>query len=169
MPLVSIIIPVYCRMECIKRTVKEVLKQSLKDIEVICVDDGSDDQTWDVLKDLSKLDSRVIIFHKDNGGAGSARNLGIKESSGEYLFFLDSDDSLCSYTVIQELYEAAKKNEAKVCGGRLLILDDVGIHPEEATDLKKEGFVFFENHQWHYHFTRFIYKSSMIKQNGIAL
>ncbi len=131
------------------------------------MDDGSTDDSLKIIQEFTTLDSRVRVFHQENAGAGSARNLGIKEARGEYIFFLDSDDSLCSYSVLQDLYDIAKKNKADVCGGRLLILDDNGIHLEEMTDLKEEGFFCFDQHQWHYYFTRFIYKSSMIRCNEL--
>ena len=166
MPLVSVIIPVYNRQGCIEDTVKNTLKQTLDDIEIICVDDGSSDGTWDVLLRLTEFDNRVRVFHKENGGAGSARNMGIEESKGEFLFFLDSDDSLCDRNVLRTLYNAAKENDASVCGGKLLIENSSGIIIAEETKMD-DGFVEFEDYQKCYYFTRFIYSRRMIVDSKI--
>lgn len=89
MPKVSIIIPVYNSEHFIKDTLDSVFKQTYKDFEVIVVDDGSTDSTYSLLK---RYGNRIVLLRKQNGGPASARNLGIKHSTGKYICFLDSDD-----------------------------------------------------------------------------
>lgn len=89
---VSVIIPVYNREKYIEEAVKSVLAQSLKDFEIIIVDDGSTDSTVQICRRLSERDERIRLFSSGHFGVSAARNKGIKNSSGDYIFFLDSDD-----------------------------------------------------------------------------
>ena len=84
------------------------MNQSLKDIEIICVDDGSTDGSLDVLKEYSNKDNRFKIFHQNNKGAGFARNKAIEESSGEFIIFVDSDDWI-EREMCEKLYDHAQK------------------------------------------------------------
>ena len=88
--MISIIIPTYNRANIINRTIMSVLAQTEKDLEVIIIDDGSTDNTCNIIKNLN--DNRIQYFYKKNGGAASARNLGLSKAQGKYITFLDSDD-----------------------------------------------------------------------------
>jgi glycosyltransferase involved in cell wall biosynthesis len=90
MPKVSVIIPTYNRAEMVKEAISSVLAQTLSDLEVIVVDDGSADHTRQTVESLN--DGRVQYFYKENGGPASARNFGLSKAKGEYITFLDSDD-----------------------------------------------------------------------------
>ncbi|MDD5454425.1 MAG: glycosyltransferase [Candidatus Ratteibacteria bacterium] len=89
-PLISVIIPAYNRAKFLEEAVKSVLAQTYKNWELIIVDDGSTDDTSEVVKKF--LDERIIYLHQDNKGASAARNKGILKAKGEYIAFLDSDD-----------------------------------------------------------------------------
>lgn len=91
-PLFSIVIPVYKVEKYLDKCVSSVISQNFKDIEIILVDDGSPDRCPQICDDLSKKDDRIKVIHKPNGGLSDARNVGINESSGDYILFLDSDD-----------------------------------------------------------------------------
>ena len=93
-PLVSVIIPAYNAEDRIKRAVDSVLSQSMQKTEVIIVDDGSSDDTYRICEELSKEDDRIRLLKKENGGASSARNAGIDIATGDYIYFVDSDDEL---------------------------------------------------------------------------
>ena len=99
---VSVIIPVYNVKPYLKRCVESVLNQSYKNIEIVLVDDGSTDESGKMCDDLSNEDKRIQVFHKANGGLGSARNCGIEHSKGEYILFLDSDDYI-EHNTIEEM------------------------------------------------------------------
>jgi glycosyltransferase involved in cell wall biosynthesis len=94
----SIIVPVYNAAAFLEATVQSVFDQTCSDWELLLIDDGSTDGETGALCDrIAAKDNRITSFHKSNGGAGDARNYGIPRASGDYLFFLDSDDELCSY------------------------------------------------------------------------
>ena len=90
--MVSIIIPVYNTAKYLHKCLSSIINQSYKDFEVICVDDGSTDNSLAVLQDYQKIDDRIIIVSRENGGVSKARNIGIEHASGEYITFIDSDD-----------------------------------------------------------------------------
>ncbi|MCS7063994.1 MAG: glycosyltransferase family 2 protein, partial [Methylacidiphilales bacterium] len=89
MPKFSVIIPTYNRAPLLKQTLDSVLNQSFLDYEIIIVDDGSTDDTWQYLQSLRV---KVTYYRQDNKGPAAARNLGAQHASGDYLAFLDSDD-----------------------------------------------------------------------------
>lgn len=92
MPSVSVIIPAYNAEDYISQCISSVLSQTLSDIEVIVVDDGSTDKTPDIVEELSASDARLRLIRQENQYAGAARNTGIKAAGGDYLYFLDADD-----------------------------------------------------------------------------
>ena len=107
-PSISIIIPIYKVEKYLKRCVESVRKQTLTDLEIILVDDGSPDDCPRICDEYLKEDSRIKVIHKQNGGLASARNAGMNIATGKYLFFLDSDDWL-ELDGMQRLYETAEK------------------------------------------------------------
>ena len=91
-PLISIIMPVYNGENYIKRALDSLINQTYKNIEIICIDDGSEDSSLKIIKDISKNDSRIKVFNHKNSGPGKTRNVGILNASGEYIMFCDADD-----------------------------------------------------------------------------
>ena len=91
-PIVSVIMPVYNGETYLRQCLDSVVNQTLKEIEIICVDDGSSDRSVEILKEYAAKDERVMVLQQANAGAGAARNNGLSKASGKYLSFLDSDD-----------------------------------------------------------------------------
>ena len=91
-PLISVIIPIYNVEKYLRKCLDSVISQTQKDIEVILVDDGSDDKSGDICEEYVPLDGRIKVIHKENGGVSSARNVGLDVSTGEYIGFVDGDD-----------------------------------------------------------------------------
>ncbi len=112
-PLISVIIPVYNVEKYLVRCIESVCGQSYQNIEIILIDDGSTDRSGQICEDKSKEDNRIIVFHKKNGGQGTARNKGLDLCTGEYITFLDSDDMM-EASCIEELYRFLKKNELDI-------------------------------------------------------
>ena len=110
---VSIIIPVYNTKKYLEQCVFSIVEQTYQNIEILLVDDGSTDGTSDLCDEIAKKDSRVRVIHKTNGGAATARNLGIDEATGEYVMFVDSDDWLDT-DAVENLVEHADKNNTDV-------------------------------------------------------
>lgn len=106
-PKVSVIIPVYNVEKYLDDCLENVVNQTLQDIEIICINDGSTDNSLEILRKYENKDERVKIIDKENGGLSSARNAGIKEAKGEYILFLDSDD-MVSKGLCKNVYHLAK-------------------------------------------------------------
>lgn len=96
MPIISVIVTIYNAELWIKRCLNSILSSSLKDIEIILVDDGSTDHSLEIIQGYAKSDNRIIVIHTPNGGPGHARNIGIDKSKGKYVMFVDSDDFITS-------------------------------------------------------------------------
>ncbi|MEF9919500.1 glycosyltransferase family 2 protein [Anaerorhabdus sp.] len=92
--MISVIVPIYNIQEYIYDTLDSLIKQTYSDIEVLMIDDGSSDNSSEICKIFSKNDKRFIYYHKDNGGLSSARNLGLEKARGDFIFFLDGDDTI---------------------------------------------------------------------------
>ena len=124
-PLVSIIIPVYNIMDCLEKCVDSCINQTYKNIEIIMVDDGSTDGTGLLCDKLKEKDDRIRVFHKENGGSSSARNMGIEHAMGEYLGFVDSDDFI-SPTMYEELVNAVLEYQVPIAQVSRDEIDDKG-------------------------------------------
>lgn len=111
--MISVIIPVYNVEDYLVECLDSVSNQSFKDIEIICVNDGSTDMSPKILDDYVKKDSRIKIITQENNGLGHARNTGLKYAAGEYVLFVDSDDFLCE-NALEELYSNASSNNSDV-------------------------------------------------------
>ena len=92
MPKVSVIVPVYNVEKYLHECLDSVINQTLKDIEIICINDGSTDNSLKILREYEKKDNRIIVFNQKNKGGGAARNVGLAHAKGEFLAFLDGDD-----------------------------------------------------------------------------
>jgi len=112
-PDISIIIPVYNSSKYLRQCLDSIISQTITDIEIICVDDGSTDNSLDILNEYKQKDSRIIILQQKNKGGGAARNLGLSVAQGKYLSFLDSDDYF-NLDMLQSAYETAEKYNADV-------------------------------------------------------
>ena len=108
---ISVIIPVYNVEKYLRKCLSSVINQSFKNIEIICVNDGSSDNSLRILSEYEHLDDRILLISQSNKGLGSARNKGIEYSKGKYLFFLDSDDYI-ELNTLEELFNHAEKTDA---------------------------------------------------------
>lgn len=111
--LISVIIPVYNLKPYINKCLSSVVAQTYKNLEIICVDDGSTVGSSDLLDLWAEKDNRIVVIHKVNGGVSSARNAGLDHAKGEYIAFIDGDDYV-DKTMYEELYKAAKSNNADI-------------------------------------------------------
>lgn len=110
-PLVTIVIPVFNREWCLSVCLESVVRQTYTNLQIIVVDDGSTDNSYVICQDYQKRDKRIICIKTENGGPGRARNIGISQSCGKYITFIDSDDSV-DRDYIRKMVEAAEKNNA---------------------------------------------------------
>lgn len=124
---VSVIIPVYNVEKLLRKCLDSILNQTLKDIEIIIVNDGSPDNSQQIIDEYTKqCPNTITSIIKENGGQGSARNVGISIAKGEYISFVDSDDYL-SPTALEEMYNLAKKRKSDI-----VICDMIDHYPDKT-------------------------------------
>ncbi len=111
---VSIIVPIYNAEKYLEQTLSSLINQSLRDIEIICVNDGSTDGTLELLEDFAKRDERIVVVTTPNSGQSAARNLGLKLAKGEYVGFLDADD-WAEPDAFEKLYNISNGNDIGIC------------------------------------------------------
>ena len=114
--LITIIIPVYNVEKYIEKNIQSVISQTYNKLEIILVDDGSKDNSGKICDEYAKTDNRISVIHKENGGLSDARNKGLEISTGNWIFFLDSDDFLPKFS-IETLYNLAINNNADISVG----------------------------------------------------
>lgn len=117
MPKVSVVIPVYNVEAYLRQCLDSVVNQTLSDIEIICVDDGSTDSSMAILREYSEGDPRIRVLSREHTNAGAARNAGMAVATGEYLGFVDSDD-WCETTLFEKAYLRAKADDVDVVSWR---------------------------------------------------
>jgi len=164
---VSVIMPVYNQEEYLSTSLQSVLSQSLNEIEIICVNDGSTDSSLSVLESYAKNEKRIKVFTQENKGAGYARNVGIQKAKGEFLAFLDADDWYPNSNVLEKLYNVAKNNHVDICGGSLYrVRDNVNVLDENFI-FQEDGRVKYSDYQADWFYQRFIYNARLIRNNNV--
>ena len=153
-PLISVIIPIYNMEAYLLRCLDSILNNSYRNIEIICVDDGSQDSTPEILRAYADKDSRIVVICKDNGGVSSARNAGLDSATGDYVTFVDPDDIVHSqlFEILMSAIQA-KENSIALCGFRTVDDKDLPLHDSLFT-FEYEKLItvnrteFFQNHAY---------------------
>ena len=109
---VSVIIPIYNVAPYLDETFQSIIGQSLPDIEIIAVNDGSTDDSEEIIRKWQQQDSRILLFSQENRGQSAARNLALKHATGQYIYMMDSDDKLTDPDALQICYDYAEKNHS---------------------------------------------------------
>ena len=164
---ISVIIPVYNVEKYIRQCLESVVSQSLKEIEIICINDGSTDNSLKILQEFSQKDKRITVIDKKNEGASIARNIGIEKSQGEYIYFIDSDDWI-EIDAIEMLY--------KECNGEDIVYSNLCHYNENTKKIKEEKIKCFINEREGKYFLingegvgpcNKLYKLSFLKENNL--
>lgn len=175
---VSVIVPVYNEERYLRETNSYITGQTLRDIEIIYVDDGSTDDTVNILSDIAAEDDRIKVLHQQNCYAGVARNKGIEIATGKYMVFWDSDD-MFHLDALEKMYEQCEKDQADICvcaanhydevAGKLLSIKTYlkeEMLPEnvpfERKDIDKYIFNFANNVPWNK-----MYRADFIRENNL--
>lgn len=167
LPFLSVVVPVYNVSKYLEECLDSVLQQSFNDFEVLLVNDGSTDDSLDLLEEVASRDSRVRVLSQFNCGAGSARNRGIELARGKRIIFIDPDDIFATDHVFSELIDAMDRSGALICGGSLSLLKPSGkIKSEFSFDesfyhVSCEREVPLEQIWTDYGWIRFMYDSSL--------
>ena len=169
-PRISVIIPIFNGERFLSSCLNSVISQTLKNIEIICIDDGSKDESLNILKNYSKLDKRIIIISHKNMGPGIARNKGIAISKGKYISFMDSDDLYPDNFTLKLMYTKAIQNKVIICGGGLkqfIQKNNNTFFSKPIFYFNSESIINYNEYQFHFGFTRFIFNKNFIKKNKI--
>ena len=174
MVAVSIIMPVYNSASFLNKSIESIQNQTLDDIEIVCVDDGSTDNSVDILIDLNDEYGNIKIIAQENSGPGAARNTGIKKAQGEYIAFLDSDDIFLEDDALERMYDLGKSNDFDlICANLKWINQNYTI--DTHYDFVNSRFTYFykndvlkpENYGIPFAFYRNLFKRSFLEENNI--
>ncbi len=167
MPKLSVIIPVYNAQDYLRRCLESVCKQTLRDTEIICVNDCSKDNSIYILKEYAQVYPNIkVIDCKENGGESVARNIGLDNATGEYLAFVDNDDEI-DLDFYEKLYNRALETNADIVKGNVKTIDYDGNIKESELNPQ----ILNTNNKWYFHYEWWsaIYKTKLINENNIRL
>lgn len=162
--MITVIVPVYNVEKYIRQCLDSIISQTYKDLEIILVDDGSTDSSGTICDEYAQKDARVKVIHKENGGLSSARNAGLNIAQGEYITFVDSDDTI-ELDMIDCLFSSVQEADVVICKARIVregeILKPTNVKGEKSlsnNDLWEEIFCRLNNSAWGK-----LYRRSMIE------
>lgn len=170
---VSVIIPVYNMCSYIGQCLDSVVNQTLEDIEIICIDDGSSDGTIDVLEEYAAQYPFIHIIRQDRMGPGAARNVGIHVCAGEFMAFMDADDYYLSEDALETLYLGAKNSKKKAAAGRIYSFIDGKIRKKDRMVsrrmyFEKDEVIEFYDYQYCSGYQAFIFEVDLIRKCHIV-
>ena len=172
---VSVIMPVYNAEKFLNRSISSFQNQTLESKELICVDDGSTDNSLEILNDFQKEFNNIKIITQENSGPGVARNTGIENAQGEYIAFLDSDDIFLEDTALEEMYNLGiESNDDLICANLRRINQDYTL--DEHYDFINSRFTYFtkkdifnpEDYGIPFAFYKNIFKRTFLEENKIV-
>lgn len=167
-PLVSIIMTTYNAEKHIDESLQSALAQDIGNLELLCVDGHSTDQTIKIIRAYGERDSRVKLVFQERAGIGAAKNHGIEHACGEYITFLDADDFYVESTALKRMYETCEHEGVSICGAfrSTLFMDgrveDEPLHRNDCTSDMKNVRLKYKNRPYDYHFHSYLYKREMI-------
>lgn len=169
---VSVIIATYNTGKYIAECLESIFEQTLKELEIIIVDDGSTDDTQAIVERYRDRDKALVYYYQVNQGAGPARNYGIDIANGEYLAFMDPDDKYPNNDCLERLYEAAQEHKVQISAGNILANDhgticDYYVFPNKATDDLTGRMVGSGDFDYLYGHTRYLYQADFVRANEI--
>ena len=173
-PNVSVIIPCYNMEKYLHECMTSVLHQTLDNLEVICIDDGSTDATPELLDEYQRRDPRVYVIHQTNQGVAAARNNGIREAEGEFVAFMDPDDFYPDKGTLELLYTKAVQNKALICGGSFSNYNQrngkvttcyIGDYANYS--FPQEGHIDYRDYQFDFGYHRFLYSRVFLLENNL--
>ena len=169
---VSVIIPVYNVEKWLRESLDSVCGQSLKNIEIICINDGSPDHSLQILKEYAAKDDRIVIIDKANEGVGEARNDGLRAAKGEFVAFLDPDDMYPNADVLKLLYDAAKEHHVLVAGGYFGCIDENSRRVPKSrcyygVDFSCAGLMHYSDFQCDYQFQAYVFQRDFLICNNL--
>ncbi len=170
---VSVVVPVYNKEDYVGECLESILSQTLGDIEVLCINDGSTDGSLSVLNKFSETHRNVVVIDQPNRGVGASRNTGIDRASGVFIAFMDPDDLYPDKKVLEDLYTAAESSGLPIVGGSFSSFRPDGAEvsvfrgDNSGYTFSQDGPVDYADYQFDYGFQRFIYSRDFIIEHGL--
>lgn len=171
---ISIIVPVYNAGNFLKECLESVISQTVKEKEILCVDDGSTDNSYEILQQYRKKCPYIRIFRQENRGAGEARNIGLREATGKYVCFLDADDFYLDAEALEKMIYACESNQLQACAGLRKLykeesLEDFYWYRNYFEDGKNsEGIILdYKDDPDDYYYTNYVFAMEPVRKNGI--
>lgn len=171
MPKISIIIPVFNAEKYIEKCLLSVINQTIKNMEIICIDDESTDFSIGIIKEYIRKDNRIKLLYQTHQGAGEARNKGIENATGEYIAFLDADDYYYDSDALEKMVQKCEQNKVNACGSfsKKYLNGEVTEYNfwGENKGLLDSEILNYNCFQMDYGFTTFVYRRKMLVSNNI--
>ena len=175
---ISIIIPMYNVEKYLEQCIESAEKQSVKEKEIICIDDGSTDKTLEMIKRLMEKYNNISLIQQKHQGSGIARNKGIESANGKFVIFLDADDYYLEENALERMISACEKQSIPICGSYRKNLIDGEIQEEQelnqlflgkAKKLEEEGRkISYREFQYDYFYHSFIFERKFLRDNNLS-
>lgn len=166
---VSVLIPVYNCETYLDQCLKSVISQTLRELEIICVDDGSTDNSGKILKNYQEIDRRIVLLQQENQGAGVARNLALKRAKGKYVSFLDADDYLKEENALEIMVDMCRNRKISVCASRKRCLKN---EKEEINELFGKDCVGkvlkYKDYQMDFFYQNYLFERKLLIEHQIS-
>lgn len=163
---ISIIVPVYNCEKYLEQCIESVLNQTLKELEIICVDDGSTDQSVKVIKKFISLDKRIFLLQQENQGPGIARNVALKNARGKYVAFLDADDYYLEKNALEVMFDTCEKNNIFVCASlKKIFKNKIEEKNELFQDVRKNIILDYQDYQMDYDYQCYLFQREFLIKN----
>lgn len=171
---ISVIVPVYNKEEFLPECLDSVLSQTLSELEVLAIDDGSTDRSAEILHQYMMRDSRIRYVKQKNQGAAAARNHGLQMAVGRYIAFMDPDDFYPGVDTLERLYTSAERHHVVICGGSLSM-----VYPDRIVEtfndaltygntFHRTGMMTFNEYQFDFGYQRFIFQREFLKEHNLC-
>ena len=169
---VSVIIPAYNVEKWLRECLDSVCGQSLRNIEIVCINDGSPDHSLEIMKEYAARDDRFLIIDKQNEGVGAARNDGIRAAHGEFVAFMDPDDKYPDSDTLRVLYNAAKEHDVLAAGGYFGCIDENSKPVPKSrsyygVDFSCAGLTQYQDFQCDYQFQAYVFQREFLIRNKL--
>lgn len=173
---VAVIVPIYNMEKYLGDCLDSIFSQTLREIEVVCINDGSQDNSLKILFEYQKKYSNLFIINQKNQGVAAARNAGLDFANSEFVCFMDPDDFYPDIDILETLYENAIQQGVKICGGSWMEQNETDgmicrktefIGAYSGYTFRQNGIVEYKDYQFDFGYHRFIYSLDMIRENDI--
>lgn len=167
---ISVVIPVYNGENYIQQCIESALSQTMRELEIICVDDGSTDHSAEIIRKIALKDKRVILVQQQNKGAGAARNLAMKSAKGKYIAFLDADDYYWDRNALELMYQTCERKKVSVCVSRQMRIMFENGEIERALvfqEKQEKEILLYQEYQWDYHYMSFLFHKKLLESREI--